>query len=145
MLVIEPGRPDEVDRLIRLAANVLTEDIDTAWLAEAATAGVCLVARDAPTSQILGFALARREACCEAHLLALAVDPHERGSGVGSALLRAVGREMMRTGAMNLRLEVRCDNPRAQQFYARHGFSPEGVQSHAYPDGEDAVHLVRPL
>lgn len=145
MLVVEPARREEVDRLVDLARGALTEAIDGAWLSRAAAEGLCLVARETPSDRILGFALARREPCCQAHLLALAVDPFVQGQGVGTALLRSVQEEMMLTGAMDLRLEVRCDNPRAQSFYARHGFAPEGVQSHAYADGEDAVCLRRPL
>ncbi len=145
MLVIEPAEPEEVDALIRMAAESLAADTDGAWLAEAAVADCCMVARDGPTKQILGFALARREDLCQAHLLALAVDPHERNLGVGAALLHRVESEMQRSGARTLWLEVRSDNPRAQAFYTRHGFHPEGLQSHVYSDGADAVALARPL
>ncbi len=145
MLVIEPARPDEVDALIKLAANNLQHGVDAEWLAEASMSAMCIVARDGPTSDIVGFALACREDECQAHLLALAVDAHQRNTGIGSALLHTVEEEMALTGARNLRLEVRSDNPSAQQFYSRHGFHPEGLHSHAYPDGADAVSLVRPL
>ncbi len=145
MLVIEPARPDEVDKLIRLAADTLAADIDSDWLAEAAVADVCIVARNASSNDVVGFALARREETCRAHLLALAVEPEQRHTGIGAALLRRVEEEMTRAGALNLHLEVRYENTQAQSFYARHGFSPEGLQSHAYPDGADAVSLVRPL
>jgi ribosomal-protein-alanine N-acetyltransferase len=103
-----------------------------------------LVARDVPTNRVVGFALASSESC-EGHLLAIAVDRQFRGAGIGSALLRNVRQEMTRSGAMRLKLEVRADDRAAQQFYTRHGFAPEGLESHVYSDGSDAVRMARPL
>lgn len=143
MLVVGRARMDEVDRLAAMVAQDL--QVNPEWLAEATLCDGCMVARDTRTDEMLGFAVVRREDACEGHLLALAVDRMHRGLGVGSALLKSVHDVMLRAGAMRLRLEVRADNPKAQAFYARHGFAPEGVESRAYPDGEDAVRLARPL
>lgn len=145
MLVVGRARSDEVDRLVELATQGLTRDVDPDWLAQAALCDACMVARDARTDELLGFAVARREEDCDGHLLALAVDRMHRGLGIGSALLKSVHDAMLRSGALRLHLEVRADNPQAQAFYTRHGFAPEGLQSHAYPDGADAVRLARPL
>lgn len=145
MLVVGPARASEVHRLLRIAAKSLTDEVDTRWLSEAALCESCMVARDTRSDEVLGFAVARREDACEGHLLALAVDRLHQNEGVGSALLKSVQDVMMRSGAMRLRLEVRSDNTRAQSFYVRHGFSPLGLQEHAYQDGEDAVSLARPL
>ena len=46
---------------------------------------------------------------------------------------------------MRMHLDVRADDAAAQAFYVRQGFHPEGLERHAYPDGEDAVHYARPL
>jgi len=89
--------------------------------------------------------LARREVPCEGHVLALAVDQAWRGEGIGSALLSRVRSELRRDGAMHLCLEVRASNRSAVAFYQRHGFHPEGLQEHAYADGEDAVRFGRPI
>jgi ribosomal-protein-alanine N-acetyltransferase len=105
----------------------------------------CMVARDVPTDRIVGFALARREQPCEGHIMALAVDSMHRGEGIGRALLGGVRHEMLREGAMRLSLEVRADNQRAQAFYVRNGFHPEGLESHAYDDGMDAVRFARAI
>ena len=145
MLVVEPARGGEVERLMELARQGLGRDADPAWIAAAAVQDACMVARDTRTDEILGFALVRREEGCEGHVLAVAVDRMHRNMGVGGALLKGVHDTMLRTGAMRLRLEVRSDNPRAQAFYTRHGFAPTGLQSRAYADGADAVCFARPI
>lgn len=145
MLVVEPADRRDLTQVARLAAEALSERYSTEWILEHADDGRVVVAREISTGQILGFAMARHEEPCQGHLLALAVDRRHRGQGIGSALLRRVGAEMARTGAYCLCLEVRADDPAAQAFYLRHGFHPEGMASHVYSDGADAVRLARPL
>jgi ribosomal protein S18 acetylase RimI-like enzyme len=145
MLVVEPMRNADADPVARLAARTLSEAYDPEWLAAHANQGsTCLVARDVPTNRVVGFALAANESC-EGHLLAIAVDRHYRNSGIGSALLRNVRQEMARSGNLRLKLEVRADDRATQEFYFRHGFAPEGLESHVYSDGGDAVRMGRPL
>lgn len=147
MLVVEPVRGDDVDGVAQLALRSLSERYDPAWLAEHARLGegTFLVARDIPTNQVVGFALAQRDDSAEGHLLALAVDEARRHQGIGSALLRGVGEKLARDGAMCLKLDVRADDLAARQFYQRHGFYPQGFEEHVYADGEDAVVMARPL
>lgn len=144
MLVVEPMRNADADPVARLAARALTESYDPGWLAGQPEGSTCLVARDVPTNRVVGFALAASESC-EGHLLAIAVDRPFRGIGIGSALLRNVRQELARCGAMRLRLEVRAEDQATQDFYRRHGFSPEGLETHVYSDGGDAILMARPL
>ena len=67
----------------------------------------------------------------------LAVAETHRGQGVGTALLDEVARDAAATGCCKLTLEVREDNPRAEQLYRRVGFRD--------PDGEPTRYLERPL
>lgn len=146
MLVVEPVRDADVDQIARLAMKALRERYDPAWLAShvGGLGGAFVVARDVPTNQVVGFALASQESV-NAHLLAIAVDGDERGKGIGSALLHNVRDNLAKQGAFRLSLDVRADDPGAQAFYFRHGFSPEGLDSHVYSDGADAVRMARPL
>jgi ribosomal-protein-alanine N-acetyltransferase len=147
MLVVEPVRNTDVDPVARLAVSTLRERFSSDWLAEHAANlrnGTFLVARDVPTNQVVGFALAERGEG-EGHLLALAVDAQRRGQGIGSALLGGVRERMARSGALSLRLDVRWDDPAARQFYARHGFAPQGLKEGVYSDGADALEMTRPL
>src|SRR5688572_33492657 len=88
MLVVEPVRNADVDPVARLALDSLQERYAAEWLARHANVakGTFLVARDVPTNQIVGFALAEKNEG-QGHLLALAVDAQRRGQGSGRALL----------------------------------------------------------
>ena len=75
----------------------------------------------------------------------MAVAPSRWGQGIGSALLRALLAEAARRGCAEVFLEVRVDNPRAQQLYRRHGFADVGVRRGYYqPSGTDALVMRRP-
>lgn len=75
----------------------------------------------------------------DSDLQTIAVDPSERGSGVGALLLeRAI--DVARTqGAVAMVLEVRSDNEDAIRLYERAGFAPISRRSAYYPDGCDAL------
>ncbi|WP_189349267.1 ribosomal protein S18-alanine N-acetyltransferase [Zhihengliuella salsuginis] len=69
----------------------------------------------------------------------IAVVPEFEGRGIGTALLEAMIGESRARGADNLLLEVREDNPRAQQLYTRHGFEQIHVRRNYYPGGVSAL------
>lgn len=146
MLVVEPVRNTDVDPVARLAVKTLQERYTPEWLAEHAQLdnGTFLVARDVPTNQVVGFALAQSGEA-EGHLLALAVDSRRRGQGIGRALLADVREHMRRQGAMRLKLDVRWDDPLARRFYTLQGFAPAGIKAGVYSDGADALEMAKPL
>jgi [ribosomal protein S18]-alanine N-acetyltransferase len=69
----------------------------------------------------------------------IAVVPEHEGRGIGSALLTELIRESRLRHAADLLLEVRADNPRAQQLYRRFGFEQIHVRPRYYRDGIDAL------
>jgi ribosomal-protein-alanine N-acetyltransferase len=69
----------------------------------------------------------------------IAVVPEQEGQGIGSALLTELIRESRRRHAEDVLLEVRADNPRAQQLYRRYGFEQIHVRPRYYRDGVDAL------
>lgn len=69
----------------------------------------------------------------------IAVVPELEGSGIGSALLTELIAEARRRSAADVLLEVRADNPRAQQLYLRFGFEQIHVRQRYYRDGIDAL------
>ncbi len=75
----------------------------------------------------------------------IAVVPEQEGKGIGSALLTALIRESRRRNAEDVLLEVRADNPRAQQLYLRFGFEQIHVRPRYYRDGVDALIMRLPL
>jgi len=69
----------------------------------------------------------------------IAVVPECEGMGIGSALLTELIAEGRRRRAADVLLEVRADNPRAQQLYRRFGFEQIHVRPRYYRDGVDAL------
>ncbi len=69
----------------------------------------------------------------------IAVVPEYEGRGIGTTLLTTLIDEARRRRAADVLLEVRADNPRAQQLYVRFGFEQIHVRPRYYRDGVDAL------
>ncbi|MDO8338885.1 MAG: ribosomal protein S18-alanine N-acetyltransferase [Microcella sp.] len=70
----------------------------------------------------------------------IAVDPTHRRLGIGTVLMRELLGAARARGASEVFLEVRADNPGAEELYRRHGFARVGVRPHYYqPDDVDAI------
>ncbi|WP_246084641.1 ribosomal protein S18-alanine N-acetyltransferase [Pseudarthrobacter phenanthrenivorans] len=69
----------------------------------------------------------------------IAVVPEYEGRGIGTTLLTTLIEEARRRRAADVLLEVRADNPRAQQLYRRFGFEQIHVRPRYYRDGVDAL------
>ena len=80
-----------------------------------------------------------------ADLLNIAVDPAFRGRGIGRAMLRRLIGGARRRGMKELFLEVRPSNAAARQLYESESFRALSVRKHYYPDGEDALVMVKKL
>lgn len=81
-----------------------------------------------------------------ADIQTIGVLPRFEGQGIGRAMLTELLGEARRRGADNVMLEVRADNPRAQNLYARYGFQRIHTRKRYYRDGVDAwvMRLVLP-
>ncbi len=78
----------------------------------------------------------------ELHINNVAVDPAQRGRGVGHALLRFVVRFAAGLGARRATLEVRRSNAAALKLYERLGFQVVGARRNYYSSPvEDALIL----
>lgn len=69
----------------------------------------------------------------------IAVVPDYEGRGIGTTLLTQLIDEARDRGAADVLLEVRADNPRAQQLYRRFGFEQIHIRPRYYRDGVDAL------
>lgn len=75
----------------------------------------------------------------EGDIQTIAVAPGARRHGLGRALMLALIGEARNRGAREVFLEVRADNPGAQNLYRALGFEEIGVRPRYYqPDGVDA-------
>ncbi len=81
------------------------------------------------------------------HLMNVAVDPDQKGGGIGTALLERLIEEAGDGGrdpAPRFTLEVRTSNVGAIRLYERFGFRAAGMRRRYYQDnGEDALIMWR--
>ncbi|TDQ51425.1 ribosomal protein S18-alanine N-acetyltransferase [Actinorugispora endophytica] len=78
----------------------------------------------------------------EGDVQTMAVAPDRWGRGIGRALLAGLLAEAGRRAVTDVFLEVRSDNPRAQDLYRRFGFEEIGVRR-GYYAGADAIVMRR--
>ena len=74
-----------------------------------------------------------------ADIQTIGVVPEWQGRGLGRRLLELLLEACVRRGAEDVLLEVRSDNPRAQELYERRGFERIHVRRRYYRDGADAL------
>lgn len=79
----------------------------------------------------------------EVHILNFGVREKHRNKGIGKLLLSRFLNRAQARGAQVCFLEVRMSNHRAQRLYFTHGFAPLSVRRKYYPNGEDALILVK--
>lgn len=84
---------------------------------------VFLVAFDADGSPV-GCGALRRLDDATAEIKRMFVAPASRGTGVSSAVLRALEDEARAMGVTELRLETGTEQPDAIRFYEREGYAP---------------------
>ena len=97
-----------------------------------------LVASDAAIDGYAG--LRAVQGAEQADIQTIAVVESARGRGLGRTLMNALLSEARTRGARDVFLEVRADNPAAQQLYSSLGFEAIDVRKKYYqPDGVDAV------
>ena len=76
----------------------------------------------------------------EAHVVTVAVLPHQRLHGYGRLLVHGLVTLAKSEGMQLATLEVRVSNPAARALYAHYGFYEVGLRKRYYSDnGEDAV------
>jgi len=80
-----------------------------------------------------------------AHLALLAVSPTRRRQGLGTRILQWLELPARMAGILELRLEVRADNPWAMHFYRRFGFVSDLTLRGYYEGRIDALRMIKPL
>lgn len=109
----------------------------------AASSGTTLVASE--RGEPLGFVVVERRSQEQASLQAIAVEPTERGRGVGTRLVNAAIHLARGLGARELDLWTAQANLEALAVFLKAGFRIEERRPRFYARGQDACRLVRPL
>jgi ribosomal-protein-alanine N-acetyltransferase len=81
----------------------------------------------------------------EGELPKVAVKKECRGLGIGGKLVDRLLVEMREKGVEKIFLEVRVSNSSALKLYLGKGFEKLRERKRYYPDGEDALELVKSL
>jgi ribosomal-protein-alanine N-acetyltransferase len=79
----------------------------------------------------------------ETEILAIAVAPEARRSGIGRLLLRGVETAVRVAGAGVIRLHTAMDNLPARALFEREGFQILGLERRFYPHGQDALLMIK--
>ena len=134
----------DLDAIMAIETTTFESD---AWSREAMASELAnnntfyLVAVDEAGETVDAYAglLAPRGAA-QADIQTIAVAEQSRGQGLGRSLMTALLSEARSRKAHEVFLEVRADNPTAQQLYASLGFEQISVRKRYYqPDGVDAL------
>lgn len=114
----------------------LDRDAQLAELLKAARqpSTLLLVAED-PTGTVIGFALTFVDENPDPWLESLHVIRESRGSGAGTALMRATAAELVKRGHRTLRLGVVEGNTAAGRFYSRLGATMAGREPASWARG----------
>ena len=94
---------------------------------------------------IAGMVLGFRQSPMEGRIFWLAVRSGLQGQGVGRRLLTELLEIFRRLGVVDVILEVRATNKRAQGLYVDLGFEIFTTAKNYYPDGEGAIIMRRSL
>ena len=134
----------DLDRLVEIAAGVdhapqWPRRVFEAVLDAASPRRIGLVAEDAETGGVVGFAVAGLMPP-EAELESIVVSAAYQRRGVAKRLIAAMAGELIRYQVREVLLEVRESNEPALAFYRSLGFAEEGRRKGYYDDPvEDAV------
>ena len=133
---------DDLDAIIELERSTFPRD---AWsremmAAELAAGHTHYIVLHAGAELVAYGGVSAPDGLDLADIQTLAVTTTRRRSGLGTALLRMLMLAARERGAREVLLEVRADNPAAQELYAQHGFAAIAVRPRYYqPDDVDAV------
>jgi len=95
--------------------------------------------------KIAGMVLGFRQSPLEGRIFWLAVRSDHWSRGIGRRLMTELLEIFRRLGVMEVILEVRSGNKRAQRLYLNLGFEIFTTCKNYYPDGEGAIIMRRPL
>ena len=134
---------DDLDAIMALEDATFPSDAWSRKLMRAELTGpnsYYLVATE-PAGAVEGYAgLLAPQGSIEADIQTIAVADNVRRRGLGRVLVQSLLTEARKRGATEVFLEVRADNPSAQQLYRSLGFEQIATRPHYYqPDDIDAL------
>lgn len=102
------------------------------------------IAKIEPTDTLIGYIICHISDKT-AHILNLSVKKEYQNLGVGSKLLEFLLNTLSQEGIQSVILEVRVSNKKAVYVYKKFGFFEIKLLTSFYPDGEDALLMLKNL
>ncbi|TFC91876.1 MULTISPECIES: ribosomal protein S18-alanine N-acetyltransferase [Cryobacterium] len=139
------AKADDVQAIMALETRIFVNDAwSTAAMAHDVVSSDCyyLVAfpPDEPDRIEAYAGLLAPSGAHEGDIQTIAVTEQARGHGLGRTLMLSLIAEARKRGVREVFLEVRADNPAAQELYRRLGFEELGIRRGYYqPDNVDAI------
>ena len=132
---------DDCDFIRKLSGEVFSvfgdySRIIPQWFVNQDVIAIIYVSNGGP----LGFAML---SVPTGEILALAVIPKYRRSGIGTALLKGIEYLAGEFGIRRLSLHTAKENETAQLFFQKAGFKVIGTQKKYYPEGQPALTMVK--
>jgi len=95
---------------------------------------------------ILGYVLVlMNEGTSLARLYSIAIDVAARGQGIAAALVKAAEEQAIAEDRVDMRLEIRRDNPASIRLFAKLGYRQFGIYSDYYEDHMEALRFQKSL
>ena len=149
---LRPFRPEDLPQLVALDRRCFAPDVayDTLemfyHLSGPRSFALLAVSCENTPPPLLGFVIgAAGSRGRPGQIVTIDVAPEARRRGVGTRLLEAAEELLARKRTAEVRLQVAVDNDGAQTFYREHGYRSLGIHPHYYPDGTDALEMMKKL
>ena len=145
--VIRQARPDDIRALVALEHKCFDSDrLSARQLRYLLTKGHAATLVDETGDGIGGYVLVLfRRGTSLARLYSIAVDPAQRGRGLGGQLLAAAEDAAREQGCVHMRAEIRTDNSASLALFRAHGYRQFGVYHDYYEDHADAIRVEKRL
>jgi ribosomal-protein-alanine N-acetyltransferase len=148
---IRPATPLDVSYVGALSKKAFQkygpyETILPRWLESGITSSFIAIIEERP----VGFAMLGRPSQKSnffgmLELLAVAVEPANRGLGIGDLLMREVERTASKQEVEKVILHTAVKNIAGRGLFNKHGFKPLKVKKNFYPEGQDALLMCKDL
>ncbi len=145
-VALRDARPCDLERLLALEAMFPGDRLSARQFRRHLSSPTARLRVAEFDGALAGYALLFvRRGSAVARLYSIAVDPAQRGAGLGALLLADVEQLARNAGRGILRLEVRADNVAAIALYRRAGYREQGRIPGYYEDGCDALRFDKAL
>lgn len=122
------------------------ENILPAWLESGVTYSIIAIMEGKPVGfAMLGRPFQKSNFSGILELLAVAVEPSNRGLGIGDLLMREVQRTAAKQEVEKVILHTAVKNLPGRGLFTKHGFTPLKVKKNFYPEGQDALLMYKDL